>query len=812
MPTVWTLRSETLDSAQASILAFANDYCIGMQGGVEIIQHDARIATNGLLFVASGEQQMSGYPTFVGRRVTPETRRIEVDAKVPSPELAYTVSLEPDGNDVVMTLSLPKSLRDVGSEAGFFSLSLYPPALWGKTFAVDGAAGVFPRDFAGKVHRDAFERTAPEPLGRGLRVDIGPEDPDLRLRVLAEVGTLELRDQRCRSDQEWFALRGGIDPARTGEVLRWRITPGRTAGWRKQPVIGIDQIGYHPDQEKRAVIELSPGSTIAGAVRLLRVDADKGTVVVREAKVEPWGSWLRYDYAVFDFTMVRDAGVYFVECEGQRAGPFRIGSDVYTEGVWQPTLHGYFPVQMCHMTVLEGGRLWHAACHLDDAMQVPSPQKHFDGYAQKEKSDSPFEPYQHIPHLDEGGWHDAGDTDLAAGAQANTTYVLALAREELGIDTDQTTVRWAERLVRMGEPDGVPDPVEQVAHGVRCLLGGHRAAGHSFAGIIDSSYQGYSQRGETSAATDNRVYDPSLAENEVDGNRSGKRDDRFAFTNHDSALEYLVMAALAAASRVLRGYDDALADEALRTAEGAWTKEQAAAPERHRMTYIPGDLETEEIRATVELLATTGAARYRERLHALEPVIIDKGMRALASAARVIDTAFDPSFKKKARAAVSEIAGAMDKRMASNPFGIAWNPHVWGVGWNLQDRAFELYHLQRAFPDLIPREWFYRILHWVLGCHAGNNVSFVSGVGARSLTTAFGINRSDFSHIPGGNASGTALIQPDFPELKTDYPYLWQQSEYVMHGAAAYVFLVAAVDRLLAEATQPTHSRKDTIT
>ena len=73
----------------------------------------------------------------------------------------------------------------------------------------------------------------------------------------------------------------------------------------------------------------------------------------------------------------------------------------------------------------------------------------------------------------------------------------------------------------------------------------------------------------------------------------------------------------------------------------------------------------------------------------------------------------------------------------------------------------------------------------------------MSGVGAHSLTTAYGFNRADWSYIPGGSASGTALIRPDFPELKT-WPYFWQQTEYVLgHGTMDYLLLVLAADREL---------------
>ena len=54
-------------------------------------------------------------------------------------------------------------------------------------------------------------------------------------------------------------------------------------------------------------------------------------------------------------------------------------------------------------------------------------------------------------------------------------------------------------------------------------------------------------------------------------------------------------------------------------------------------------------------------------------------------------------------------------------------------------------------------------------------------------------NRADASYIPGGVVSGTALIRPDFPELK-EWPYLWQQTEYVLGGGSSrFMFLVLAV-------------------
>ena len=106
------------------------------------------------------------------------------------------------------------------------------------------------------------------------------------------------------------------------------------------------------------------------------------------------------------------------------------------------------------------------------------------------------------------------------------------------------------------------------------------------------------------------------------------------------------------------------------------------------------------------------------------------------------------------------------------PYGIPYRPHIWGAGWQIQGMAFQYYFLHDAFPDLFAPALMSRALNFVLGCHPGSNTaSFASGVGAVSATMAYGMNRADFSFIPGGVVSGTALIRPDFPEL-LPWPFL----------------------------------------
>ena len=79
------------------------------------------------------------------------------------------------------------------------------------------------------------------------------------------------------------------------------------------------------------------------------------------------------------------------------------------------------------------------------------------------------------------------------------------------------------------------------------------------------------------------------------------------------------------------------------------------------------------------------------------------------------------------------------------------------------------------------------------------NLKAIAVKGSHSVTVAYGFNRADWSYIPGGAVSGTGIIRPDFPELK-EWPYFWQQTEYVMGGGASnFMFLVLAAQDLMRE-------------
>jgi hypothetical protein len=158
------------------------------------------------------------------------------------------------------------------------------------------------------------------------------------------------------------------------------------------------------------------------------------------------------------------------------------------------------------------------------------------------------------------------------------------------------------------------------------------------------------------------------------------------------------------------------------------------------------------------------------------------------------NTAYQSAIEK----ALTGLSQEIIEQEKETPFGVPYRPHIWGAGWNIQEFGVQQYYLSSYFPKLFSKDLMFNALNFVLGCHPGENTaSFASGVGSRSMTIAYGYNRADWSYIPGGVVSGTALIRPDFPELK-DFPFLWQQTEYVLGGGESnYLFLVLAVDKVL---------------
>ncbi len=178
-----------------------------------------------------------------------------------------------------------------------------------------------------------------------------------------------------------------------------------------------------------------------------------------------------------------------------------------------------------------------------------------------------------MPGLDRGGWHDAGDDDLRVESQADTMHGLALAWEAFRPAHDDTAIDQKLRVVEMHQPDGKPDVLQQIEHGALTVVGGYRALGRFYRGIISPTLRQYTHLGDFAAQTDNLVFDPKTASPEpppIGTGVPGSADDRWVFTEQNPRRELGAAAGLAASARALRGYDDALAAECLGIAKAIW--------------------------------------------------------------------------------------------------------------------------------------------------------------------------------------------------------------------------------------------------
>ncbi len=768
-------------------------------GGLEIILHGERIATDGEVRLQPTPEQWDAVPQLTARKHGDVNDQMVAFSGYPDLKLNYRIEITAEGQGVRVAVHLDHPLpSELAGKAGF-NLDFLPTSYFGKSFLADATFGLFPRHPAGPMQRDAGGLAQAAPLASGHEIVLAPEDPATRVEVTSDRGTLLLYDGRNRAQNGWFVLRELIPANRTDNALVWHIHPNVIPGWIRPPVVSYNQTGYTPNRSKVAVLEFDPRYDPPDTARLLRLNPAGRYEEVYRSAIRHWGKWLRYEYASFDFSQVRSPGLYVIDYAGTRSGPFRIGTDVYARGVWQPSLDTYLAVQMDHVKVRENYRIWHGVSHLDDARQAPSNYTHFDGYSMGAASDSPFAAGEHVPGLDRGGWYDAGDYDIRTQTQARVITDLVIARETFGVDWDETTVDEEARLVQIHRPDGIPDILQQIRHGVLALLAQYDAFGHAVPGIVEPTLEEYTHLGDAASQTDGKIFSPRLGPLDTDGKSSGVPDDRWVFTSHTTPLNYAGAASLAAASRALRGFDEALAARCLATAERVWKDEHARAPVIFRsFNTTGGDLEDEEATAAIELLIATHGAAYRERLKAMLPVI-DRNFSELGwNAARALPF-MDARFKSALGDALRRHKTQQDSELAKNPFGVPISTGTWGGSSAAAGYAAHMYFLHKAFPQVVGSDEVLRGFDYVLGRHPVSNVSYVSTVGTISKLVAYGNNRADYTFIPGGMIPGVVIIQPDYPELKEHWPFLWYENEYVLDAATAFILAANAAQALTQE-------------
>jgi len=795
---------EYFERGGVNVMAFQDIYPEGHQGGVAVIMHGQRLATNGDIRLDETPGQWQPIPKQLGRTVDSAGHSITAKLSYPDPainrkgfnpieypdlNLNYSVKVTARGESVVVTVDLDTPVPEEFIGKVGFNMELFPGILFGKTWFMDSRSGIFTQQANGPAMTDAKgEIVAAQPMATGRKLVVAPETDLLRVTIESKTGDLQLLDGRYVHNNGWFVVRTVIPGGATKNAIEWVITPNMVEGWKSSPVIHVSQIGYRTGQDKVAIIEIDKGEVAFGTPVLMRVEENGTATPLSQAKAEYWGTFLRYKYLKFDFSKITREGLYYVKYGNEQSQPFRIADDVFERNVWQPTLEYFLPVQMCHMRVNEKYRVWHGLCHMDDARMAPVDYNHFDGYIQGSSTLTSYKSGDHVPGLNIGGWHDAGDYDLRVESQSGEVYILVEALEAFGINYDETSVDQHARIVEIHQPDGKPDLLQQIEHGALSVVGGYRNLGRLYRGIICPEKRQYVMLGDGSTMTDGLIHDSKLKPGEKTGTHSSPADDRWVFTENNPSRELTTAAHMAAAARVLKGFNDTLSMQCLELAKAIFSSDY----------QMNGRTINSKLHLASELFLTTGDRQYRDFLTDNKEAVI-KGVREVGwLIGRALPAINDPDFTEAVKDALKGVSEGIMKQAAETPFGVPYRPNIWGAGWDIQSFGVRQYYLHKAFPDVFPAAPVFNALNFILGVHPGTNTaSFASGVGARSTIVAFGVNRADWAYRPGGVSSGSALIRRDFPEL-LDFPYLWQQQEYVMGGGATnFMFLVLAADQLL---------------
>jgi hypothetical protein len=808
-----------LDTQGFSVMLFQNTYhpvfVDEKNAAMQMILHGQRIATNGDVRLMPTPEQWDQVAKLKGRNADKEHNRLTAELSFPAYQMDYTLEVTAEPGGVRVSVNLDKPLPEKLAGRAGFNLEFLPSIYVGKSYAVDGKQfGVIPRSPQDQMqqvlppaddpkklpYQDEWDLakgyTQPLPLVTGGSITLAAENPLYRVNVSSETAPVSLYDGRNRAQNGWFVLRSLIPSGKTEGAVVWHIHPDLIPNWTRPPMVAHSQAGYPPNFPKVAVIELDPNFDAPKTAKVVRLDADGSYRQVFEGPITAPTPWLRYHYANFDFSTVNEPGLYAIEYAGQRTDLFPIARDVYSR-TWQSSMDGFLAVEMDHVSVREGYRLWHGVSHMDDARQAPPNTQHFDGYSTGPNLDSPYKPGEHIPGLNVGGWFDAGDYDNIAPSQYAVIENLSLAYKEFGLKWDELSVDETARTVEMHRPDGVPDAVQQVKHGVLQILAQYKAVGHPFMGMIEPNLREYTHLGDAASITDERIYSDKLGPNEIDGNYSGKPDDRWAFTTKMPFLQYGAAAALASASRTLKGWDDPLAKECLETAVKLWDEEHAHPTPSLRSFYgPPGMAALGEWRAAVQLLiATDGGEPYKSRVRELFPTVrqhfeFGGWMAALAL------PYMDADFKQQLEEAVKIYKTELDAELAKTPFGVPPSLGTWGGSSQVAAFGSRMYFLHKAFPQIVGPEYTLRAANYLLGTHPVSSTSYISSVGTVSKLKAYGNNRADGTFIPGGMIPGYIVIKPDFPECIDDFGFLWFENEYTVSVTSDWILAANAADAL----------------
>jgi hypothetical protein len=789
---------EYFERQGVNVLVFSNSFNGGFNdeknSGIEIIHHGVRTVQGGAVRLNNTPEQWDLVPKMTNRKVDREKGSIEVAMRYDDYDFDSRVVVTAKGKAVEIAVFLDKPVPEkLAGEAGF-NIEFLPSQYWLKTFLMDGRLNRFPRyatsqtitrpnsekprQFKGfKTYDDrGTDRFVdPLPLETGHQLIVATDDPSRMIKITSNDAELKLFDGRMLAQNGWFVLRSVLPKGKTGQVITWTVEPHAIPNWIREPNIGFSQIGYIPEQPKVAVIELDKKDKPLATATLMRIKTDGTTEQAFKGDVKEWGPYFKYNYVKFDFSSVKEPGVYFIQYGDTKTNDFLIDAHVY-EKITDATTDVWVPIHMNHMYVTEGYRTWHGEPFKEGYLQAPE-SDHFDLHRQGASTDTKYKPFELIPGLNIGGFFDAGDFDIETGSNINVVQNFIRTWELFHPQRDETFVSQKQRYVELHRPDGVPDVLQFIEHGVLNLVAQAEQIGHMASTLSNSILDNYHHLGDAASITDGLHYDPSLKPYEVsaDGKRSGAPDDMWAFTNRNPSLDLQAAGVFTSAARVLKGYNDELAERAQKQADRLRSEAQQLQGQRRR------GRRNAQAEADNDWLTGTGDGNYRNVARNLQTLLDSIPMK-------------DAAYKEKLRPTVQQYAEYIKSFDKENPYGVPIGLGNWAGVNAVLNFGITVNYAHIYFPDIVKKEEVYRVANWLYGCHPYHNYSFVAVVGAtRPKQVFYGNNRADFSFIPGNVAPGLLFRKPDHFENYDDWPFLWGQNEGTIAGNTQYIIFGSAL-------------------
>lgn len=499
-----------------------------------------------------------------------------------------------------------------------------------------------------------------------------------------------------------------------------------------KPAIVLNQVGYHPDWPKRAMIINGPSVEF---VALIEKSTGDPIQMITPGVAQSGGKGVQTQ--LLDFSQVTEPGEYYLEGGDLRSASFSIGETVF-ENTTRLLLRSYY-LQRCGVELLDDETgLSHQACHLSDGV-----------YARDDEVNKGGEFRDAV-----GGWHDAGDYGkYLAPATVTVNRLLSLYL--------RAPHRYPDGALGIPESGNkVSDLLDEVAYELDWMIKMQRADGAVYRKLSGAKWPSVVSPDEDTQPR--YIYGVSSPE-------TGK-----------------FSASMALAARAYLQQDPERAHSYLVAAEKAWDwlkfqPEQSVDWKKEddsgSGSYLSSKTDTEEnletdtddrITAAIELYLTTGKEIYRDYIQAFEPdkdySLYEWKDASSLSLWHLMHEDESPELRNIRDDVKRKLMARADEllvRTQFSAFNLANDRVVWGSNKMTAEEGITLAHAWYLTGDKRYLRAAVDQLDYVLGRNLFN-LSFVTEVGERSVKNPVHIfGRAVKRTIPGLLVGGPNEVAQD---------------------------------------------------